>query len=206
MSHCSDDWSKHTPALQCMLTITNKFLNDFRTSFYIFPYHSWLTAQYRMNEEIMEVCNHLVYESRMSCAKAEIAVRRLVLPRIVDLPLPLTMNAKTGSMEGNLALQRTDWLYRAVMPKFPVVCTLCVYVICYWALTMHTGILLGISKYGWLAKRFIVVSIVIRFIPSKYKQSRRSQDCRNSVVGFESCRLPSAGILNKHTLVRIHTT
>lgn len=75
-----------------------------------------------MNEEIMEVCNHLVYESRMSCAKAEIAVRRLVLPRIVDLPLPLTRGPTTDSTGGTLSLQRTDWLYRAVMPIFPVVC------------------------------------------------------------------------------------
>jgi len=88
----------------------------------MFLHNSWLTAQYRMNEEIMEVCNHLVYESRMSCAKSEIAVRRLVVPRIGDLPPPLLRSPVTAHAQGDLPLQRTDWLYRAVMPIFPVVC------------------------------------------------------------------------------------
>lgn len=41
-----------------------------------------LTAQYRMNEQIMSVCNTLIYENRMTCATSSVANARLVLPHI----------------------------------------------------------------------------------------------------------------------------
>ena len=39
-----------------------------------------LTAQYRMNNDIMILCNTLIYESRMTCATPAIASARLLLP------------------------------------------------------------------------------------------------------------------------------
>jgi superfamily I DNA and/or RNA helicase len=38
-----------------------------------------LTAQYRMNEQIMSLCNTLIYEGRMTCATSSVAAARLTL-------------------------------------------------------------------------------------------------------------------------------
>ena len=38
-----------------------------------------LTAQYRMNEQIMTLCNTLIYENRMTCATSSVASARLIL-------------------------------------------------------------------------------------------------------------------------------
>lgn len=39
-----------------------------------------LTEQYRMNDDIMSLTNHLVYDGRLKCGSAEVAKRRLDLP------------------------------------------------------------------------------------------------------------------------------
>ena len=43
-----------------------------------------LTAQYRMNEQIMSICNTLIYENRMTCATSSVANARLILPQVQD--------------------------------------------------------------------------------------------------------------------------
>lgn len=90
----------------CDCVIFNKYYVNFRC----------LSAQYRMNQEIMEVCNHLVYRNRMSCATPETAQRRLSLPMLSSLPSPRSPPA--GSF---LPAVRSDWLFRAVLPESPVV-------------------------------------------------------------------------------------
>lgn len=70
--------------------------------------HSYLTIQYRMNKEIMDVCNHLIYQNRMQCANIEVASRRLQLLKLNDLPRP-----RDGS--------KSDWLFQALAPHRPVV-------------------------------------------------------------------------------------
>ena len=44
-----------------------------------------LTAQYRMNEQIMSICNTLIYENRMTCATSSVANARLNLPQLKNL-------------------------------------------------------------------------------------------------------------------------
>ena len=39
-----------------------------------------LSHQYRMNEDIMLLSNHLIYEGRLKCGSEEVAKRALVLP------------------------------------------------------------------------------------------------------------------------------
>lgn len=75
---------------------------------------SSLDMQYRMNEDIMLVCNTLIYEHRMSCASESVAKAKLFVPHFQSqLPLP-----SYGSVGGSL---RTDWLHRCLQPSASVV-------------------------------------------------------------------------------------
>jgi DNA replication ATP-dependent helicase Dna2 len=40
-----------------------------------------LTAQYRMNQDIMTLCNELIYENRMSCGSSSVAMAKFLLPQ-----------------------------------------------------------------------------------------------------------------------------
>ncbi len=65
---------------------------------------SCLTAQYRMNEGIMEVCNALIYEHRMLCASEAVAKARLRCTP--NIPSPC----------GFAATSRDDWLFQCLSP------------------------------------------------------------------------------------------
>jgi DNA replication ATP-dependent helicase Dna2 len=71
-----------------------------------------LTIQYRMNADIMSVCNTLIYEHRMTCALPVIASAALHLPRMNLVPSP------RGGASGTA---RTDWLYASLLPQSAVV-------------------------------------------------------------------------------------
>ena len=75
---------------------------------------STLNLQYRMNEDIMLVCNTLIYEHRMACASESVAKAKLFVPHFQSqLPMP-TYGGVGGS-------QRTDWLHRCLQPSASVV-------------------------------------------------------------------------------------
>lgn len=48
-----------------------------------------LNSQYRMNEEVMSLCNTLIYDNRLRCGSIEVAEGRLYLPKVNDLLLKL---------------------------------------------------------------------------------------------------------------------
>ena len=88
-----------------------------------------LTAQYRMNDDIMILCNTLIYESRMTCATPATASARLLLP---SFPLALSSdnnsNSNSNSNSGQNILKimsnnitDRDWLLRSLNPKNSVV-------------------------------------------------------------------------------------
>lgn len=70
-----------------------------------------------MNDEIMEVSNHLVYGYRMKCAGTQVAKQRLLLPRLSELPLPHYMNSSNACHSNS----RMDWLYCTLIPAASVV-------------------------------------------------------------------------------------
>ena len=84
------------------------------------PSVSCLSAQYRMNEDIMSLCNVLIYEHRMCCANAAIANSRLILPKLHALPRPqhaqvlLVLPPPRATVPTPL---RTDWLFRCIDPR-----------------------------------------------------------------------------------------
>jgi DNA replication ATP-dependent helicase Dna2 len=67
---------------------------------------SMLSQQYRMNHEICNLSNEIVYEGALKCADAEVANRRLDLPGFPD-----NMNEP----------DRFSWLSVSVDPQYPVV-------------------------------------------------------------------------------------
>ena len=70
-----------------------------------------LTTQYRMNSEIMSICNRLIYEHRMECGTSELATKKLSLPffpqKCYSLPC--------------MSLGGIDWRQQAIDPSNPVV-------------------------------------------------------------------------------------
>ena len=66
-----------------------------------------LKDQYRMNEEIMSICNFLIYENRMCCGAPEVAVQRLHLPLL-----------NSGLFVVNEVMH---WLKTTIDPSNPVV-------------------------------------------------------------------------------------
>ena len=70
---------------------------------------SCLSTQYRMNEDIMALCNSIVYEYRMFCGSAEIANARLQLPHLN------TMLQKLSTCPSN------NWLAQCLMPQNSVI-------------------------------------------------------------------------------------
>ena len=83
-----------------------------------------LTIQYRMNQEIMSVCNTLIYEHRMQCALPSVAEAVIRLPQPQDLPAPRSSTTtNTASLPAAVAanLRRTDWLYMSLQPRPAVV-------------------------------------------------------------------------------------
>lgn len=83
---------------------------------------STLFVQYRMNNEIMSLCNALVYEQRMVCGSEIVAQRRLSLP-VETLPLPQhSLYAHIAHQQtASHSSERADWLYRALSESLPVV-------------------------------------------------------------------------------------
>ena len=96
-----------------------------------------LTAQYRMNDDIMILCNTLIYESRMTCATPAIAFARLLLP---SFPLALSSdnNSKKNSNSNSISISNSnsgqnilkmisnnksdrDWLLHSINPGNSVV-------------------------------------------------------------------------------------
>jgi superfamily I DNA and/or RNA helicase len=77
-----------------------------------------LTIQYRMNAEIMSVCNELIYEHRMSCAVPSIALAALHLPHPHLISPPRQAHVRGTAV--SIAL-RSDWLHAALQPKPAVV-------------------------------------------------------------------------------------
>ena len=90
-----------------------------------------LDTQYRMNAQIMEVCNVLVYEHRLRCGSAQVAASRLCLPSLASLPDPRAQPHNTPSKQApfspsaaagatwaipSTAQPRQDWLWRALHP------------------------------------------------------------------------------------------
>ena len=70
-----------------------------------------LTAQYRMNDQIMTLCNHLIYEQRMTCATPEVASARLSIPNSASF--------YSGRCKGTHG--KNDWLLRCMDPQHSVV-------------------------------------------------------------------------------------
>lgn len=70
-----------------------------------------LTAQYRMNDHIMSLCNTLIYENRMSCATTAIASARLLLP---SFPPPLL-----SSCHSSFPLSLPPSCPPSCLPSFP---------------------------------------------------------------------------------------
>ncbi len=91
---------------------------------------SCLKDQYRMNEEIMAICNVLIYENRMCCGAPEVAKQRLHLPLLnsshvlSNENLAMTQYASGAHFSSNYGAyinESMSWLNAAVDPIFPVV-------------------------------------------------------------------------------------
>lgn len=91
-----------------------------------------------MNEDIMSVCNALVYDGALCCGTAEVASRALQLPHIERVyalrDVAATLNESTGLPEsdvsappggtvpsGNNNRQPSHWIASAICPKRAVV-------------------------------------------------------------------------------------
>ncbi len=93
---------------------------------------SCLTQQYRMCDDVMSLCNVLIYSHRMKCAGPEVARARMRLPALNLLPLPLhssrlqnpipsmAIKIPTNPAE-NPPIPRTDWLFCALRASPAVV-------------------------------------------------------------------------------------
>ena len=75
-----------------------------------------LTAQYRMNQDIMSVCNALIYEHRMQCASTTVAAARMTLPCAHLIPLPSGMRSINRTAMGP-GPGRSDWLFAVLQPN-----------------------------------------------------------------------------------------
>lgn len=75
---------------------------------------SSLTAQYRMNEDILCLCNSLFYQGAMVCGSPEVAASRLRLPNPSKIPTPC------GSL-ANRSGQMVNWVLECVRPDRPVI-------------------------------------------------------------------------------------
>ena len=71
-----------------------------------------LRAQYRMNYDIMVVCNALVYEQKLYCATPQTASARISIPAMAKLPRP------QGEPTPD---DRSDWLFSSLNPNNAVV-------------------------------------------------------------------------------------
>lgn len=79
-----------------------------------------LSAQYRMNQDVMAICNSLIYENRLHCANEKIANARIVLPDVFSLPM--LRNVLDPRLFWPVAPHSdTDWLLFALNPENPVV-------------------------------------------------------------------------------------
>lgn len=59
-----------------------------------------LSYQYRMNGDVMALCNDLTYSGRLRCGNALVENQRLVIPNMAALPLPMTVATKACSTMG----------------------------------------------------------------------------------------------------------
>ena len=83
-----------------------------------------LSQQYRMNDDIMVVCNTLIYEQRMRCANASVARSRLQLPFLERTPPVMrhpSYNFNSKAMQVSGSSGRSDWLYQCMSPFTAVV-------------------------------------------------------------------------------------
>ena len=72
-----------------------------------------LSVQYRMNADILSICNHLIYEHRLECGNEEVASARIHLKSIDKLPSPVKVHM--------LLSMRDDWLFKCIHPQQSVV-------------------------------------------------------------------------------------
>lgn len=79
-----------------------------------------LTIQYRMNQEIMSVCNALIYEYRMQCAVPSIAQARIRLPQAHLIPLPVN-TVPHLKVSAPVSSPRSDWLHLSLQANPAVV-------------------------------------------------------------------------------------
>lgn len=56
---------------------------------------SSLSSQYRMNEDVMSVCNTLFYSGKMKCDNESVARRQLSVPRISCTPIPRALKGSS---------------------------------------------------------------------------------------------------------------
>eukprot|EP01041_Mallomonas_annulata_P003657 gene3657-7285_t len=98
-----------------------------------------LTYQYRMNQDVLVLCNTLIYDHRLRCATPAVAQSRLKLPNIQNLPIPIVNNSSINSsinssnthnndniFQTNASIpcsisSRNDWLYCCIHPSASVV-------------------------------------------------------------------------------------
>jgi DNA replication ATP-dependent helicase Dna2 len=79
-----------------------------------------LSAQYRMNRDVMTICNSLIYENRLHCANEKVAAARIVLPDVCSLPM-LRNIADPNLFWPSLPSPENDWLLFALNPDNSVV-------------------------------------------------------------------------------------
>ena len=77
-----------------------------------------LRAQYRMNFDIMTVCNSMIYEHKLFCASPAVASARIYVPDLCHLPLPNV--GQSSSVYSRTNNNRIDWLYTCMDPSRPV--------------------------------------------------------------------------------------
>jgi DNA replication ATP-dependent helicase Dna2 len=79
-----------------------------------------LSAQYRMNRDVMTICNSLIYENRLHCANEKVAAARIVLPDVCSLPM-LRNIVDPNLFWPSDPSPENDWLLFTLNPENPVV-------------------------------------------------------------------------------------
>lgn len=74
---------------------------------------SSLTSQYRMNEDILHLCNSLFYKNAMICGSPQVAISRLQLPDPLKVPTPLLGPTGRSSTKPQLV----NWVFECINPR-----------------------------------------------------------------------------------------
>ena len=68
-----------------------------------------LSYQYRMNGDVMTLCNDLTYSGRLRCGNAGVENQRLAIPNLAAIPPPTALAGSNSNSSGRVTLKSPAW-------------------------------------------------------------------------------------------------